>query len=160
MRSLLSVSDTLRSFLAAPPNLRHDYESPARLVRPSPLGERQPHRQRAEGGGEAAAQPREHARPIKDMAARRRGEDAVEREDDEGREHEGGGQFAHADERVRFAGADELRQEGDEEDRQLGIEQIDGDRVDDDAQVGASRRRLVDRQRTALVERVPGMNSR
>jgi hypothetical protein len=39
---------------------------------------------------------------------------------------------------MRLVRADELRQEGDEEDRQLGIEQVDRDRVDDDAQIGAS----------------------
>jgi hypothetical protein len=55
------------------------------------------------------------------------------REDDEGGRHKRGEQFASAQRRVRFLGADELRPEGDAEDRQLGAEQVDGDRVDDDA---------------------------
>jgi hypothetical protein len=61
---------------------------------------------------------------------------------------------------VRFVGADELRQEGDEEDRQLGIEQVDGDRVDDDAQVGAPRRRLVDASEPRSLSAFQAMNSR
>jgi hypothetical protein len=54
--------------------------------------------------------------------------------------------------------ADELRQEGQEEDRQFRIEDVDQDRGHDDAPAGArrGRRARVDRKRAGLAQRLPG----
>ena len=46
-------------------------------------------------------------------------------------------QFQHPRQRMRLVGGDELRQEGQEEDRQFRIEDVDQDRGHDDAPAGA-----------------------
>ena len=55
-----------------------------------------------------------------------------------------------------LAGIDELRQEGHEEDRQLGIEEIDQDGGDDHLQRRAPAGRRFDLERAVLLQRHPG----
>jgi hypothetical protein len=59
------------------------------------------------------------------MAAERGGAEPVANEDDERQQHEDGAQPDHAGERMRVIGADKLRQEGQKEDRQLRIQDVD-----------------------------------
>src|SRR5260221_6320004 len=99
---------------------------------PSPLGKGELCAERDEGGGEGAAHPCQHKRARDHVGADRRREQPVADEDGEGQEDEDGAQLAHARERPRATGADELRQEGKEEDRQLRIEDVGQDGGNDD----------------------------
>src|SRR5436309_1955510 len=81
--------------------------------------------ERRERRREAAAHPGKHARTRYDVIADRGGEQAVADEHDEGHQHEDAAELEHAGQRVRLAGADELREEREKEDRELRVEDVD-----------------------------------
>ena len=58
--------------------------------------------------------------------------------------------------RARIAGRDELRQEGDEEDRQFRVEDVHQHAVDDDPERRALVGAGLDLQRAVLAQRLPG----
>jgi hypothetical protein len=66
------------------------------------------------------------------MGTDRGSEQAVAHEDDEGYQHEDGAEPRHMGERMGLLDADELRQEGEEEDQELGVQDVDQDRLDGD----------------------------
>jgi hypothetical protein len=103
-----------------------------RLAECPPLRQRQLGAERHECTREGAPHPRQHAWPRDDVAAHRRGAEPVSHEHHEGEQHEHAAQHQHVLERMRLVAADELRQEGEEEDRQLRIEDVDQDGVNGD----------------------------
>ena len=90
------------------------------------------------------------------MAADRGREHAVADENDERHRHEDRAQFQHVRKRMRLVGADELRQEGEEEDRQFRIEDVDQDRRRDHLRGRARRDVPFSTLSAPLPQRVPG----
>ena len=108
-----------------------------REVKSLPLREGQLGAEGGETGGEAAAQPGHDARAGDHVLAHRGGAEAVDDEHRKGHRHEGAAQFQHARQHMDFVGGDKLRQEGEEEDRQFRIEDVDEKAGDDDpAEIG------------------------
>ena len=66
------------------------------------------------------------------MGPHRGGKQPIGGEHNEREEHENGVHLQHAQQRMGFAGTDELWQKGNEKDRQLRIEDIDQDAGKDD----------------------------
>ena len=90
-------------------------------LRASALGQSQPRVERDERSGECAAHPHEDARALNDVLPDPRREQPLAAEDDEGEQHEDRAELEHGGDPVRVIGADELRQEGEEEDQQLRV---------------------------------------
>ena len=113
------------------PTIQQRFLKSSRRAPVSALGERELGAERDKGGGERPAHPGQHARPRDHMVADRGGEQPVADEDHERQQHEHGAQLQHVRERMGFVGAHELRQEREEEDRQLRVEDVDQDRGHD-----------------------------
>ena len=120
-----------------------------------PLRQRQLDAQEGECRGEAPAQPGQHPGTPQDVCAHRRGADRVADEDDERRRHEHGTEFEHPQQWLRLGRVDELRQERQEEDRQLGIEQVELDGLDDYPERRFGRMIGLYPQRSVLLQRTP-----
>ncbi|KAI1698000.1 hypothetical protein Ddc_19394 [Ditylenchus destructor] len=122
----------------------------------SALHQRELHAQSHERGREAAPHPAQHRGALQHAVSQRGGEDAVDREDGEGHRHEDGGEGEHLVGRLGRVGGDELRQKCDEEDRQLGVEQVHQDRVNDDLARRTGWGVGLDGEGAAIAQRGPG----
>src|SRR5438874_1144664 len=114
----------------------------------SALRKRELGAERGKSRRKTPAQPGHRLRARDDAVAQRGSEQAVDREHRKRHRHEGGTQFQHPRQGMRLVDGDELRQEGQEEDREFWIEDVDQDRRHDDAPAGTrrSRRARIDRQ--------------
>ena len=128
-----------------------------RLARPAP--HRSANASRTASAPKAAAKLRrshvEHARAVEHVTARRRGEDPVECEDDEGREHEGGGKLAHADERMGFPASTNCGRKATKKIDSLGLRRLTATASTTTRRSERAMARL-DPQRAAFAERAPG----
>ncbi|KAF1858123.1 hypothetical protein Lal_00010642 [Lupinus albus] len=111
--------------------------------------------QRHESGREAAPQPGEDRRARHHLPPDRGGETAIKRKDQKRHGHEDQPEIDHAPCRQSLIRRDELRQEGEKEDRQFWVQQIDEDRLTDDAGGLPGLPGVVDLQRTVFPQRVP-----
>src|SRR5438874_5090393 len=74
----------------------------------SPIGERQSGPEGDKCAGEEAAHPGQDPGPGDDMLPKRGGEDPIDNEDDQGKQHENRAQLDHADEDMWILGTHEL----------------------------------------------------
>ena len=79
----------------------------------------------------------------------------VDGEDDKRHQHEDGTQLDHQRQRIYLSGADELRQERHEENRQLGIEDVDQYGTSDHLHARVGVDIAVDTERTVFAQRTP-----
>lgn len=94
-------------------------------LHPSPFLKCQFNPEGDKGGGKAALQPGEQAFVFHDVMAHPGGGAAVDHKDAQRHCHKGQAEQAHIHQWGRCVGGDELGQEGEEKDRQFGVEHID-----------------------------------
>jgi hypothetical protein len=110
------------------------YRVKARACGPvlSPFRQRQPYPQQREDPREPAPQADQETRRPQRQMARPAGDQAVEHEHGEGHGHEYAAQQEQGGQGRDRAGRDELGQEGEEEQGELGVEEVEQDGLGDD----------------------------
>jgi epoxide hydrolase len=121
----------------------------------SSIGEREPGTEGDKGAGEDATHPGQNLRPGDDVFPNRSGETSVSNEHDECEQHEHGAQLDHADEGIGIPGTHELREKGEEENRELGIQDVDQNGGDDHMPCRARGGVRLDGEIALLLQRFP-----